>query len=253
LKLRLFAPLYLVTFIYPLHNPFLKKNCNFVNLFCFASKKHFKISGMYDDSNIAINPLAVLKPVKPARQYTLGEYLEREERSKYLREYYNGSITKLPLAKGPHNIIVANMTAELSLSLRATGKDYTVLGSQQLVYLPELNFALYPDVLVVAEGLRYWDNHEVLLINPLLIVEVLSKSTRKYDRAEKYSYYKTLPSLKEYVLVDTDKCHVETRFREEPGLWRDTVFNDLSDTLVLKSVGCSIDMGLVYRKIEFKV
>jgi Uma2 family endonuclease len=207
---------------------------------------------MDSNSNVATFPLAVIKPLKEPPRFTLGVYLQREENARELHEYYNGVITKLPIAKGPHNIIVANMTAELIFAFRANDKDYTVMGSQQLVYLPELNFSLYPDVLVVAETPQCWDDNEVLLINPLLIVEVLSRSTKKYDRTDKFDEYKTLPSFKEYILIDPNKCHIETRFREEPDLWRDKVYKDVSDTIHLKSVGCSIDMGLIYKKIVFK-
>ncbi len=207
---------------------------------------------MYNEANLSNNPLAVLKPVKEPRRYTLGEYLNREARSRELNEYYNGIITKAPMARGSHNIVVANITAELIIQFRANDKDFTVLSSQQLVYLPELNFSLYPDVLVVAETPQYWDQNEVLLINPLLIVEVLSKITRKYDRSDKFDEYKTLPSFKEYMLIDPDQCRIETRFREAPDLWRDTVYKNLSDSVTLKSVGCAIAINAIYHKITFK-
>lgn len=203
-------------------------------------------------TNVALYPLAVLKPVREPRRYTLSEYLQKEERATERHEYYNGIIIKLPMSKVPHNIIVANMTAELVFAFRANNKDFTVMGSQQLVYLPELNFSLYPDVLTVAETPQCWDKNEVLLINPLLIVEVLSRSTKKYDRTDKFDEYRTLPSFKEYVLIDPDKCRVETRFREAPNLWRDTVYTNMSDTIDLKSVGCKLDMALIYKKIAFK-
>ncbi len=207
---------------------------------------------MHYNTNIATFPLAVLKPIKEARRYTLGEYLQREARTKYRHEYYNGIITKLPMSKVPHNIIVANVTAELIFAFRTNHKDYIVLGSQQLVYLPELNFSLYPDVVVVAEVPQCWDNNEVLLINPTLIVEVLSKSTKKYDRTDKFDEYKTLASFKEYLLIDPDKCQIETRFREAPDLWRDTNYKNIADTIHLKSIDCTLDMGLIYKKVTFK-
>lgn len=207
---------------------------------------------MYANSNVATFPLAVLKPVREPRRYTLSAYLQREERAMERHEYYNGIIIKLPMSKVPHNIIVANMTAELIIAFRANDKDYTVMGSQQLVYLPELNFSLYPDVLVVADSPVCWDEKEVLLINPLLIVEVLSRSTKKYDQIGKFDDYKTLPSFKEYVLIDPDKCRIETRFREAPNLWRDTVYTNMSDSISLKSVDCTLDMTLIYKKITFK-
>lgn len=207
---------------------------------------------MFDDSNIAANPLVVLPVEKEPRLYTLAEYLRKEERSNELHEYYNGIIKKLPMARGPHNIISTNMTVQLDLAFRAVNKDYYVMSSKQLVYLPQLNFSLYPDVLVVCETPKYFDNNEVLLINPILIVEVLSKSTGKYDRTTKFDEYKTLDSFKEYVLIDQKKCHVETRFQEEPHLWREHTYTELTEKVMLKSVNCSIDMSMIYRKIELK-
>jgi len=200
----------------------------------------------------AIRPTAILKPSKPPRRYTLEEYLRREARAKERHEFYNGIISKVPMATGPHNIAVANITAALVQSFTAQNKPYLVFGSQQLVYLPDLNFSLYPDVLVVAESPLYWDENEVLLINPLLVVEVLSKSTRVYDRVEKFSEYKTLQSFQEYQLIDPYHCRLESRFREEPDLWRESIVTSLDELITLKSVGCELHLADVYRHIKLK-
>lgn len=204
------------------------------------------------DNTLVANPLAVLKPVRESRYYTLSEYLRREERSRELHEYYNGIITKLPMALGPHNIISANMATVLNMAFMAENKNYIVFNSQQLVYLPELNFSLYPDVLVVCETPQYYDKNEVLLINPVLIVEVLSRSTGKYDRTTKFDEYKTLDSFQEYVLINQKKCLVETRFKEEPDLWREKRYTEMSDSVLLKSLDCSINMQMIYRNVQFK-
>ncbi len=207
---------------------------------------------MYSDSNLSINPLAVLKPEKELRRYTLAEYLHREERSDELHEYDNGIITKLPMARGPHNIIVANVTTALNNVFAAKGKNSIVLGSQQIVYLPALNRGLYPDVLVVAEAPQYFANNEVLLINPLIIIEVLSKGTGKYDRTLKFEEYKTLESFNEHVIIDPNRSSVKTHFREEPNLWRDTFFKEPMGSVFLKSVNCEIPMSTIYKNITFK-
>ncbi len=206
---------------------------------------------MFDDSNIANNPLAVLPPVKEPRLYTLGEFLRKEERSFELHEYENGIITKLPMAKGPHNIISINVGTALKIATKNTSKKYVVMGNQQLVYLPKLNFARYPDIIVVAEAPLYWENNESLLINPILIVEVLSRSTRSYDRKGKFEEYLTLDTFKEYLLIDQKKYHVEKRFREEPDLWRNSNFTDISDSIFLKSLDCEISMVDIYENVTF--
>jgi Uma2 family endonuclease len=205
---------------------------------------------MFDDNNITINPLAILPPIKEPRRYTLAEFLHRSEKSEERLEYYDGIIIKLPMARTPHNIISTNIAFELELAFRANNQDYYVMNSQQLVYFPKLNFGVYPDVLVVCEKPVHYDNNQVLLINPVLIVEVLSRSTRSYDRKEKFNEYKTLDSFKEYVLIDQKKCYVETRFKEEPNLWREHVYSDLTEKVILKSIDCAIDMNMIYRKIE---
>ena len=207
---------------------------------------------MYNDINIAINPLAVLKPEKQTRSYTLAEFLRREEKSEELHEYYNGIITKLPIARGPHNLIITNVGAALKYNSKAQGKNYLVYSGQQMVYLPTLNHGVYPDVLVVTDTPLYWDNNEVLLINPILIVEVLSKSTKSYDRKSKFAEYKTLDSFQEYILIDQNKCYIETYFKEKPNSWQGTDYMDINSTIYLRSLDCSIDMADIYENIAFK-
>ena len=206
---------------------------------------------LLNDTYVSDNPLAVLKPTKEPRLYTLAEFLDREERSQELHEYYDGIIIKLPMARSPHNIIGANMITALNMAFMAMDKNYLVSGLQQLVYSPKLNYGLYPDVLVIAEKPQFWDDNEVLLLNPIAIIEVLSKSTKKYDRTDKFTEYKTISSFREYVLIDQNKSHVETRFREEPNLWRDTIVTEMTDSIYLKSLACAISLKHIYRNIEF--
>lgn len=198
---------------------------------------------------ISANPLAVLKPRSPQRQFTLQEYLQKEEKSLERHAYYNGQIVKLPMAKGPHNIIAANILTAIKVGIKALDKKYIVFGSNQKIYLPQFNIGLYPDALVVAEAPLYWDDNEVLLINPILIVEILSKSTGNYDRGDKFTEYKTLDSFQEYVLIEQNQARVETRFREESNLWRDIISTELDDQIQLKSLGVSIAMTDIYENV----
>ncbi len=207
---------------------------------------------MYNDNNFTNHPLANLKAAKASRRYTLTQYLKQEEQDLSLNEYYKGRIVQCPVRNASCNIISANIIAALMTDFQVHNKSYWALGSKQLIYLPEAHFSLYPDVSVFSERLEYWDKHEMLLTNPLLIVEVLSKSTHKDDRTAKFEEYKTLPSFQEYLLMDPNKCHIETQFREEPDLWRDKVYKKMEDVIPLKSVGCTIPVNLIYKKITFK-
>lgn len=208
---------------------------------------------MTNVASAQINPLAVLAVEKKMpRHYTLAEYLRREENSSEKHEYYDGIIKKVPIARTPHNLIITNVSTALDTVFENQNKDFYVMSNSQLVYLPGLNFSLYPDVLVVAENLMHFDTNQVLLINPILIVAVLSRSTRSYDRKQKFEEYKTLDSFKEYVLVDQNNCFVETRFRKRPHTWVENQYTSLNDSVVLNSVGCSIDVAKIYRRIVFK-
>jgi Uma2 family endonuclease len=208
---------------------------------------------MFNDTYISDNPLTVLPPVKPPRRlYTLAEYLRKEERSEELHEYENGIIIKLPMARGPHNIIISNMSAELVFAFKKD-KKYSVFTGQQLVYMPKLNISRYPDILAVCETPVYFDDNEVLLMNPILIVEVLSKSTRSYDRKGKFDEYKTLASFKEYVIIDQNKPFVETRFQEKPNHWVFGECTDIESSVDLKSVGCTISLKDIYNNIVLKI
>jgi Uma2 family endonuclease len=197
---------------------------------------------MYNDTAIALQPLnslAVLKPEKEPRRYTLSEY-------------YDGIIIKLPMARGPHNEIIMNVGTALNIAFKLKEKKYRVFGGQQKVYLPALNFGVYPDVLVITDKPKYWDDNQVLLINPIVIVEVLSKGTKKYDRTGKFTEYKTLESFKEYVLIDQNKCYVETHFKENANTWRGTDYTNITGDIYLKSLDCSISLADIYQNISLK-
>lgn len=210
---------------------------------------------MYSETTTAFyspSPLAVLDtPRKEPRRYTLAEFLRRMEQKEGYYEYYDGIITKLPMARGPHNTITANVIATLHHEILVSNQDYQVMSGQQFVYLPTLNFSLIPDALVVTDTPQYFDTNEVLLINPILIVEVLSKSTKKYDQNDKFDEYRTLDSFREYVLIDQKKCQIEVRYRTAADTWVFTTYKDINGSIPLKSIGCLIDIAKIYRKITF--
>ena len=156
------------------------------------------------------------------------------------------------MARGPHNEIIMNVGTALNIVFKLKEKKYRVFGGQQKVYLPALNFGVYPDVLVITDKPKYWDDNQVLLINPIVIVEVLSKGTKKYDRTGKFTEYKTLESFKEYVLIDQNKCYVETHFKENPTTWRGTDHKDITGDIYLQSLDCSISLADIYQNITLK-
>jgi Uma2 family endonuclease len=201
---------------------------------------------------VSYNPLAEIKAIREPKLYSLGEYLIREEKSQERHDYFDGEIKRIPMARGPHNEIAVNIMAALKIAIKKLNTTYRVFSSDQNIYLPKLNYGLYPDALVVCEEPEYYDSNQVLLLNPLLIVEVLSRSTGKYDRGDKFREYTTAPSFREYVLIEQDFCHVESRFQEERNLWRDTFEENIEASIELKSIGCSIALADIYEHIVFK-
>jgi Uma2 family endonuclease len=199
-----------------------------------------------------IPPVDLKIAKRPSRVYTLQAYMQREANSKDKHEFINGQIIKIPYAKGPHNIISANMITQMNIAFFKAEKDYTVFSSDQQIYFPLLDDGVYADAVAVCDTPQYWDSNELLLINPIVVVEVLSKSTQRYDRNGKFDMYKTLDSLREYVLVRQDKCYAEVWFRERKGLWHESIIEDPNGTLTLQSVGIQLNMQDIYRKITFK-
>lgn len=198
-----------------------------------------------------------LKLNRPIHRYTLEQYLEKEAKSLGRRsadkhEFIDGQIIKMPLANGSSNIIKANSTATLSNNLDELDKNIIVFSSNQKVYIPDFDEIIYADALAVCEEPLYWDDNQLLLINPIVVVEVLSKSTSKYDRNGKFDKYKTLESFKEYVMIRQGEYYAEVWYRESPGRWQETIVTDIKGELPLQSVGISISMERIYRNVELK-
>jgi Uma2 family endonuclease len=197
---------------------------------------------------IAIHKLEKEKPVKV---YTLQEYLAREAQSPQKNEFYNGQIIQMPGSKFKHNEISANMISLVKWAIKPLPQKFRVITSDQKIYIEAENIAVYPDVLVICEAPQYWNQREDLITNPLLIVEVLSRSTRKYDRGDKFMLYQLLPSFKEYVLIEQNKPCVESWFQQSDKTWNKLIVNGLESTIPLRTLGISIALEDIYENIVF--
>ena len=197
---------------------------------------------------IAIHKLEKEKPVKI---YTLQEYLAREAQSPQKNEFYNGQIIQMPGSKANHNEIAMNIGYSLKLAVKPLPTKYRFFNSDQKIYIEPENIAVYPDVLVVCEVPEFWNKREDLIVNPLLIVEVLSRSTRKYDRGDKFMLYQLLPSFKEYVLIEQNKPSVESWFQQSDKTWNKLVVNGLENTIPLRTLGVTIALEDIYENIVF--
>jgi Uma2 family endonuclease len=184
--------------------------------------------------------------------YTIDEYLSMEDNSIEKHEFFNGKIIKLPGAKPNHNIIAANIIAELIFGTQNKPKEYFVLTSDSKIYNPRLNSFLYPDAVMICEQIELYPGSSTVITNPLLIVEVLSPSTEAHDRNGKFYEYKQIPSFKEYVMVSQSLPWVMASYKIGDRTWEDTEAEGLDTSIYLRSIDCTIDLKKIYRGIKFE-
>lgn len=177
------------------------------------------------------------------------EYLEIERAAERKSEYYQGEMFMMAGASPRHAWIVTNLVGELRQQLK--GRSCRVSSNDLRLRVSSTGLYTYPDVMVVCGEPRYAEDQKDTLLNPVVIIEVLSESTRDYDRGRKFQHYRTLPSLREYLTVAQDTPHVEhwTRQEENSGLLAE--FGDLSQSIQLPSIECALSLAEIYDKVEW--
>ena len=175
------------------------------------------------------------------------EYLAFERKATTKHEYLNGQIVAMSGASFAHNFLTVNIATHLNIQLM--NGECRVAASDMRVKVPQTDSYFYPDVVVVCGEPRAEDDTFDTLLNPVLIVEVLSSSTAGYDRGEKFEHYQQIVSLKDYILISQDEVHVEHYCRQESE-WLQTEFQGLEDVLSLLSIGCELRLSDIYRRVE---
>ncbi len=193
-----------------------------------------------------------VKQIKQERLYTLREYLEREERSLHKHEYHQGKITRMAGGKAKHSEIATNIAHAIKTVIKPLPTKFRVYNSDLKIYIEPRDKSVYPDALVICKEPIYWEDREDLIVNPMLIVEVSSHSTKNYDRGDKFLLYELLPTFTEYLLVEQDFPFVETWYKRSPTLWEKCVETDMQKSITLNSLGISITLADVYENIVFK-
>lgn len=177
------------------------------------------------------------------------EYLALERQAETRSEYLAGEIFAMAGASRTHNLIITNTVVSLGTTLKRRGCD--VYTNDMRVEVDPTGLYAYPDVVVVCGQPQFKDANEDTLLNPTVIMEVLSDSTASYDRGEKFEHYAALPSLTDYLLIAQDRAAIEQRTRTERG-WQ-LVFHYGPDAVVpLPAIGCELRLADVYDRIEFK-
>ena len=198
--------------------------------------------------------------VAPAKRYTPAEYLEREEQADYKSELIEGEIIAMAGASANHNILTGKLYTRLLLALEDL--DYSVFMSDMRLWLPQHESYLYPDVMVVAGEPKFTDRKQTAVTNPCLIVEVLSSSTEQYDKSAKFQLYRSIPSLKEYLLLDQTAYRLEqfAKLAKPMGeapmsqnpQWLLTEWSGAEAVVTLSSVPVEIGLADLYKRVNFQ-
>ncbi|CRI65180.1 conserved hypothetical protein [Thiocapsa sp. KS1] len=189
--------------------------------------------------------------LKTQPQYGFEDYLAAERAGCDVKhEYVNGEVFAMTGASFTHNLIVLNLGSELRARLKGT--PCHVLPSDMRVRIEAANAGKYPDLVALCEAPRFHDDRQDVLLNPALIVEVLSASTEAYDRGGKFATYRRLPSLEEYVLVSQHRPLVEVFTRQPDGRWILSETEGLDAEVAFASLGCRVAMREIYDKVDFE-
>jgi len=185
---------------------------------------------------------------QPTTTYlTPEEYLAIERKAESKSEYLNGEIVAMTGASREHNLISFNLTREISQQLK--GRPCEGYSSDMRVRVPSTRLYTYPDLVVVCGEPQFEDDYLDTLINPTLIIEVLSESTEGYDRGKKFGFYRTIPSLVEYLLIAQDEQRIEQYAKQPDGRWLLSEYRSTEDVAELGSIQCQLALKEVYDKV----
>jgi Uma2 family endonuclease len=178
------------------------------------------------------------------------QYLELDRSAEFRSEYFDGQMFLMSGGTRNHSRVVGNALAALHRQLgdsacEVAGSDLRLASSKHPSYT-------YPDIVVTCGPDKFLDNRRDTITDATLVIEVLSPSTRNYDRGEKFLFYRSLPSFSEYLLLSQDSIRAEHHVRQPDGAWLFREFTSASDVVELKSIGCSLQLESLYRRVEFE-
>jgi Uma2 family endonuclease len=192
----------------------------------------------------------MIAQVQEKRTYSPEEYLELEIRCETRNEYIDGEIIPMSGATPNHNRITRNLCGGLNFAFK--GQPFEVFSVDQRLWIPRKRIHTYPDIVVVKGALEFQEGRTDTITNPLIIAEVLSKSTSDYDRTDKFAAYRTIPSFQEYVLIDQYSLRIEHYVKTEPRKWIFQEYDESDTVLRLASIPFEIALADLYEKVEFK-
>ena len=188
--------------------------------------------------------------LQPAIKYlTPEEYLALEEAAEFKSEYYQGEIFNMAGASTNHNRIIRNVLSKMHPVLMNTKCEAFM--NDIRVWIASKELFTYPDILVVCNKLEYYPDRNDTITNPKIIIEVLSESTENYDRGKKFLFYRSIPTFREYILIDQYSVHIEQFYIGTDGNWILKEYDDLNAVLKLTQIDFQIPFADIYSQVEF--
>jgi Uma2 family endonuclease len=181
---------------------------------------------------------------------TRADYLSMEDAAETRNEFIDGEIFAMAGGSRNHSIICVNLMWGLREAV--SDRDCVAFDGNMKLNIEKENAFVHPDGMVVCGAIEFVEGRNDIIRNPLLIVEVLSPATQAFDRGKKFKYYRTIPSLQEYVMISQEEPLIEAYFRRDEKTWLYTVIRGLEDQLVLSSLGDGISLEEIYRKVDFE-
>lgn len=184
---------------------------------------------------------------QPKSLLTPEEYLALERRAELKSEYFAGEMFAMAGASRRHNLIAANIIRVLGNQLLE--RTYNVYPSDMRVKISKVGKYTYPDIVVACGEEQFEDDQKDTLLNPVVVIEILSESTEAYDRGKKFEHYQYLASLSEYLLITQDPYRVEQYVRQSDRTWTYLEFHNVEDTVRLRTIDCELALKDIYVKV----
>jgi Uma2 family endonuclease len=185
----------------------------------------------------------------PPEILSLEEYRNLETSAETKHEYHDGEIIEMTGGSINHNSILINLIVLLKLALRGT--NYRLQSSDLRLWIPQYNRGLYPDLMIIAGEPLFSDNRNDEILNPCVIIEVLSPSTSGYDRGDKFRYYRSIPQLNQYLLVSQGEILIESYSKTSENNWLLQEYTPARGIISLDSLGISLNLADIYEGIDF--
>ena len=182
------------------------------------------------------------------QKMSIQEYLEMENASDEKHEYYRGEIFAMSGAKMPHNRITSNLIITLGLKLK--GKKCQPYGSDARIHIESNTLFTYPDISIICGEVITLNNDDYNVLNPTVIIEVLSEPTKNYDRGEKFKLYRDIETLREYLLVDSASMHIEIFRLNKSGHWELEEYTLLTDSVIINSIDEAVLLSDIYDGVR---